>query len=162
MAMKRALAVILSIVVALSAAAAERRRVVAPPDDSLTIVFVENDSAQGSMLPAGNDAWLDLKSVARMGASKEKSIRIRHRFGVRVVRAGGAAWGTAVITAQLDSYDGRASYRLDGRPLTTATLVVDAHAAVGTVVFHTLDVEVPVSVPEGPLAASINWQVTTE
>ena len=162
MMMKRALAVILSSMVALSGAAAERRSTVARPDDSLTIVFVESDSDQGSMLPAGNDAWLDLKSVTRMGASKEKSIRMRHRFGVRVVRAGGAAWGTAMITALLDSYDGRASYRLDGRPLTTAPLVVDAHAAVGTVVFHTLDIDVPVSVPEGPLAASINWQVTTE
>jgi hypothetical protein len=162
MTMKRALAVLLTTAVALSATAAERRRTVAPPDDSLTITFVESDSNEGSMLPAGNDAWLDLKSITRMGVSKEKTIRTRHRFGVRVVRAGGAAWGTAVITALLDSYDGRATYRLDGRPLTTAPLVVDAHAAVGTVVFHTLDVEVPVSVPEGPLAASINWQVTTE
>ena len=160
--MKRALAVLLTLAVSLPGAAAERRRTAAPPDDSLTITFVESDTNQGSMLPAGNDAWLDLKSVTRMGASKEKSIRTRHRFGVRIVRAGGAAGGTAVITALLDSYDGRASYRLDGRPLTAAPLVVDAHAAVGTVVFHTLDVEVPVSVSEGPLAASINWQVTTE
>jgi len=160
--MKHALALLLTIAIALPGTAAERRRAAAPPDDSLTITFVESDSNQGSMLPAGSDAWLDLKSVTRMGSTKEKSIRTRHRFGVRVVRAGGAAWGTAVLTAMLDSYDGRATYRLDGRPLTTAPLVVDAHAAVGTVVFHTLDVEVPVSVPEGPLAASINWQVTTE
>lgn len=160
--MKSALAVILTLAVALPGTAAERRRAVAPPDDSLTITFVESESNQGSMLPAGNDAWLDLKSMTRMGASREKFIRTRHRIGVRVARAGGTAGGMAVITALLDSYDGRAAYRLDGKPLTAAPLVVDAHAAVGTVVFHTLDVEVPVSLPEGPLAASITWQVTTE
>ena len=159
--MKHALTVILAAAVTLSAAAA-RPAPAAPPDDSLTISFVESGSGDASMIPAGSDAWLDLKSVKRMGASKEKSIRTRHRFGVRVVRAGGAAWGTATITAMLDSYDGRASYRLDGKRLTNVPLVVDAHAAVGTVVFHTLEVEVPVSVAEGPLAASIIWQVTTE
>lgn len=154
---------ILTMAVTLSDAAAEHHAAVAlPPDDSLTIAFVDGDSSQGSMLPAGNDAWLDLKSVKRMGSSNEKVIRTRHRFGVRVVRAGGMAGGTAVITALLDSWDGRASYRLDGKPLTMAPLVVDAHAAVGTVAFHTLDIEVPVSVAEGPLAASITWQVTTE
>ena len=162
MTMKRALTGILMIAIALSEAAAEHRAIaVAPPDDSLTITFIEGDSNQGSMIPAGNDAWLDLKSVKRMGASNEKSIRTRHRFGVRVVRAGGAG-GSAVITALLDSYDGRATYRLDGKPLTSAPLIVDAHAAVGTVVFHTLDIDVPVSIAEGPLAASITWQVTTD
>jgi len=68
--MKRALAVLLTLAVSLPGAAAERRRTAAPPDDSLTITFVESDTNQGSMLPAGNDAWLDLKSVTRWGRRK--------------------------------------------------------------------------------------------
>jgi len=159
---KYALTVILVIAGTLPGMGAERRRAVAVPEDSLTISFVEAEASVGSMVPAGNDAWLDLKSVSRMGDSTGKVIKTRRRFGVKVVRAGAAAVGTAVISVRLDSWDGRATYRLDGRPLSAAPLVVDAHAAVGAVAFHTLDVEVPVSVAEGPLAASITWEVTTE
>lgn len=163
MTVERAIAVILLVAMTWPGLAAERRRVtLPPPDDSLSIAFVEAESNDGSMLPAGSDAWLDMKSVARMDGSNEKVIRRRHRFGVKVVRVGGMVGGTAAVSVRLDSWDGRATYRLDGRPLAGATTVVDAHAPVGTVVFHTLDVEVPVSIAEGPLAASITWEVTTE
>lgn len=159
--MKHALTLILATAVALPEWGAERHAPVAP-DDSLTIAFAESDSNDASMVPAGNDAWLDLKSVTRIGSPKEKVIRKRHRFGVKVVSAGRAAWGTAVITASLDSWDGRAAYRLDGKPLTAVPRIVDAHAVVGALVLHTLDIEVPASVAEGPLSASITWEVTTE
>ena len=153
---------ILVIIAALPAMAAGRRRAVAPPDDSLSIAFVEAGSGDGSLTGAGSEAWLDLKSVNGLGKSRERVTRIRRRIGVRVMRSGGVAWGTAVITARLESWDGRATFRLDGRSLTAIPIVVDAHAAVGTVVYHTLEIEVPISMPEGPLAASIAWEVTAE
>ncbi|MBV9493858.1 MAG: hypothetical protein JOZ54_06405 [Acidobacteria bacterium] len=159
------MALILAMAATLSGAAAERTETKPAQtvvDDSLSIAFVEGESGDGSMLPAGNDAWLDLKQVSRMAGSKEKVIRKRRRIGVRVVRAGGVAGGTAAISVHLDSWDGRATYRLDGRQLTAAPLVVDAHAPVGSVTFHTLEIEVPTTVAEGPLTAAITWEVTTD
>ena len=147
---------------ALPAAAGDRRHAVTPPDDSLSIVFVDAGSAESPMTGAGGDAWLDLKSISAHGKPVERTTRIRRRVGVRVTRAGGTQWGEAVVTVRLESWDGRATYRLDGRPLTAVPVVIDRHAAVGTVTFHTLDIEVPYSMAEGPLAASIAWEITTE
>lgn len=123
---------------------------------ALSLEFVEVDAATGP------DAWLDLKTIHHDAKSRERFTRVRRRFGIRVLRAGGAAWGTAAVTARLDAPDGRSTVRVDGRPLSLAPLVIDARAAVGAVTMHTLEVEVPDAVPEGPLAASIAWEVTTE
>jgi hypothetical protein len=138
---------------------AERRRAAAPPEETLSIVFVEAGSSDGSLKAAGREAWLDLNAVSHQGSSR--STRLRRTFGIRIERAGNATAGTAAIVARLESWDGRASYRLDGRPLTAAPFVVDAHAAVGTVTVHTLDIEVPIEAAAGPLSASVAWEVSS-
>lgn len=138
---------------------AERRRAAAPPEETLSIVFVEAGSSDGSLKAAGSEAWLDLNAVSHQGSSR--STRLRRTFGIRIERAGNATAGTAAIVARLESWDGRATYRLDGRPLTAAPFVVDAHAAVGTVTVHTLDIEVPIEAAAGPLSASVAWEVSS-
>lgn len=141
---------------------AGRRRSVAPPSIALSIEFVDVPAAGATLLTAGSDAWIDLDTVSQKAGSAGKSVRVRRQFGIRIVRAGGVSWGTAVVTAKLDSPDGRSSLRIDGKLLASAPIVVDARAAVGAMTIHTLEIEVPDSVSEGPLSASISWEVTTQ
>ncbi len=138
----------------------ERRGVTAPADDTLSIAFVEAGTSDASLAAAGSEAWLDLKTVSHHGTVKERSTRLLKTFGVRVERVGCLSFGTAAITARLESWDGRATYRLDGRTLTMAPLLVDGHATVGAVAVHTLDIEIPIAAADGPLTASINWEVS--
>jgi hypothetical protein len=139
---------------------AQRRRAAAPPEETLSIAFVEvGPGGDASLKAAGSEAWLDLNAVTHEGSAR--STKVRRKFGIRIERAGNAAAGTAAIVARLESWDGRATYRLDGRPLTAAPFVVDAHAAVGTVSLHTLDIEVPVEAAAGALSASVAWEVTS-
>ena len=158
--MKRMMiAVLVLLVSAALPVRAERRRAAAPPEETLSIVFVEVGSGDESLKAAGSEAWLDLNAVTHSGNAR--TTRLRRRFGIRIERAGNATAGTAAIVARLESWDGRATYRLDGRPLTTASFVVDAHAAVGTVTVHTLDIEVPIEAAAGPLSASVAWEVNS-
>ena len=138
---------------------AQRRRTVAPPEETLSIVFVEAGSSDGSLKAAGSEAWLELDAITHEGTAR--STKLRRKFGIRIERAGNATAGTAAIVARLESWDGRATYRLDGRPLTTAPFVVDAHAAVGTVTVHTLDIEIPIEAAAGSLSASVTWEATS-
>jgi hypothetical protein len=141
---------------------ADRRHAAAPPADALSIQFVDVPAAGATLMTAGSDAWVDLKSLSQQAGSTGKSIRVRRQFGIRLIRAGGVSWGTATVTARLESPDGRSSLRIDGRPVAAAPVVIDARAAVGATTIHTLEIEVPDSVPSGPLAASISWEVTTQ
>jgi hypothetical protein len=87
---------------------------------------------------------------------------VRRQIGIRIVRSDGTAWGTARVEARLESTDGREKVWIDGQPLTTVPLVVEAHAAVGAVTVHRIEIEVPENVPAGAISASIGWDVTTE
>lgn len=137
---------------------AGRRRAAVAPSESLSIEFVDGGSGDATMTTAGSDAWVDVKSV-----NATPALRLtRRRFGIRVVREGLITGGTAVITARIDAGDRRATLRIDGRPLTAVPLVVTAHAAVGRVTLHTLEIEIPADAPEGAFATAIAWEVTTE
>jgi hypothetical protein len=140
---------------------ADRRRATAPPINPLTIAFLDAGSSDASLTAAGSDAWLDLSTVTHQGAANERSTRIRRKFGIRVLRDGSAGRGSATITARLGSWDGRATYRLDGQTLTAALFTVDPHATFGTVTMHTLEIDIPTTESEGSLAASIQWEATS-
>lgn len=156
------LIVALAALSALPLAAAEKR-LARTETQTLSIAFVDAASSVGGTLTtANNDGWLDVQQLAHKPGSREAVTRTRKQFGIRIVQAGSLTPGTARITARLESWDGRATVKLDGRVLTAAPLVVDAHAAVGGVAMHQLEIEVPVSVAAGPLAASIAWEVTTD
>jgi hypothetical protein len=157
--MKRLMTAAILLVSAALPVSAERRRAVAPPEETLSIVFVEAGSSDGSLKAAGSEAWLELDAVTHEGTAR--STKVRRKFGIRIERAGNATAGTAAIVARLESWDGRATYRLDGRLLTAAPFVVDAHAAVGSVTIHTLDIEIPIEAAAGSLSASVTWEVTS-
>jgi hypothetical protein len=151
--MKRILPAALAIVlwVASPAKAALPRAVAAA--GALAITFVEGT---GALATSGSDAWLDLDRISG------RSGRLRRRVGVRIIRNdGGAAWGSSALTARLDAGDGRCSIRIDGRPLPPGIpLLVEAHAAVGSITWHTIEIDVPPSAPEGALTAAITWEAS--
>ncbi|HWS71046.1 MAG TPA: hypothetical protein VN605_02985 [Thermoanaerobaculia bacterium] len=159
--MKHLATILLLAFSALPLAAAEKRlaRVEA---QTLSIAFVDVAPGAGTLTSADNDGWLDVRELSHKPGSREQVTRMRRQFGIQIVRAGDITNGTARITARLESWDGRATVRLDGRVLTAVPVDVDAHAAVGSISVHQLEIEVPVSVPAGPLAASISWEVTTD
>jgi hypothetical protein len=142
--------------------AAAEKRLARTETPALTIAFVDVAPGAGTLTSAANDGWLDVRELSRKPGSREQVTRMRRQFGIRISRDGEASWGTGRITARLESWDGRATVKLDGRTLTAVPLLVDAHAVVGGVAVHQLEIEVPVSVPAGPLAASIAWEVTTD
>ena len=141
---------------------AARRRATAPPTSALSIEFVDVPAAGATLIAAGSDAWVDVKTVSQQAGLTGKSVRVRRQFGVRILRAGGVSWGTAIITARLDSPDGRSSLQIDGQTLSSTPVVVSSRAVVGAMTIHTLEIAVPDSVAAGPLAASISWEVTTQ
>jgi hypothetical protein len=140
----------------------ERRRASAPPAGTLSIEFVDVPEQGAPLIAAGSDAWIDVRTISQQAGTGGKSVRVRRRFGIRIVRAGGASWGTAVVTARLDSPDGRSSVRINGQLLASTPVVVSARAAIGAVTVHLLEIEVANTVAEGPLAASISWEATTQ
>jgi hypothetical protein len=141
---------------------AARRRAAAPQPGVLSIEFVDVPTAGTTLIAAGSDALVELNTVSQQAGSMGKSIRVRRQFGIRILRAGGVSWGTATVTARLNSRDGRASVRIDGRPVAGMPVVVDWRASVGVLTIHTLEIEVLDSVAAGPLAASISWEATTQ
>jgi len=164
--MKRLSALAITLLVLLAStrpARAEKRRATAPPsDDSVAIAFIDVDSGDASMTAAGSEAWLDLKTVTHSGVSAERVTRMRRQIGIRLERANGLASGTATISVRLESWDGRATFRIDGKQLSSAPVTIDIHLAVGPVTVHTLEIDIPVSAAEGALAASMRWEAIVE
>ncbi|MEA2237853.1 MAG: hypothetical protein QOC81_2577 [Thermoanaerobaculia bacterium] len=155
--------VVLALVLAALPLHAQRRRATAPSAGALSIEFVDVPEQGAALIAAGSDAWIDVRTISQQaGSNGGRSVRVRRRFGIRIVRAGGVLSGTAIVTARLDSPDGRSSVRIDGQPLAATPLVVSARAAVGAVMVHLLEIEVASTVAEGPLAASISWEATTQ
>jgi hypothetical protein len=156
-------ALALALTVAASPVYAARRRTVTPtPAVSLSLSIEFVDVAGTALMAAGSDAWVDLDTVSQQAGSMAKSVRIRRQVGIRVVRAGGVSWGTATVTARLNATDGRSSVRIDGQAMGAAPTVVTRRAAIGALTIHTIEIEVASSATDGPLEASIAWEVTTQ
>ncbi|MCU1244726.1 MAG: hypothetical protein JWN02_636 [Acidobacteria bacterium] len=157
----KSVALVLCLALSLPLSAA-RRRTAAPPAAALSIEFVDGWVDGATFVASGSDAWVELNTVSRQAGSMGKPLRIQRPFGIRILRAGGVSWGTAKVTARLDSPDGRSSLRIDGQILGRTPLIVSTHAVVGATTMHLLEIEVGGSVAAGPLAASISWDVTTQ
>lgn len=147
-----ALAILLALVSAISAStlqAGSRRRAVAvsPPSSDLTLTFLD-----GPVLDAGPLVWR---------GAKRKTL-VTRTVVLRIGRASREALGTATLRAFLETPDPRAQVRVDGILLGAAPRVVRRHAPIGIATTHRIEIEVPVSAPEGPLATSIGWEVTTD
>lgn len=120
---------------------------VSPPSSELSITFVDG------VLDAGTLAWT--------GGSRRSTIA-RRAISMRVGRPSRDARGTATLRAYLESDDRRAAIRVNGVTLSTIPRVVEHHAPIGVVFTQRVEIEVSINEPEGPLAASIGWEVITD
>lgn len=146
--------VLLSITFLLTPAtkAGGRQRVLAvsPPSSALSITFV--DAAAG-LLETGTIVW---RGGAKRFAVTTRTVRMR------IGEVSNDPRGTVTIRAFLEVPDPRCTIRIDGVPLTTAPRVIRTKAPIGVVLAHRIEVEVPITAADGPLQASIGWEVTTE
>jgi hypothetical protein len=147
----RATAVLLAL--ALSAgsvvSAAPRRRAVAPVPDELTITFVSRAGI------------LDLGAIAHTGRNAPRGRTMRSEtIVIRVDRRGGGR-GSATLRAYVASPDARCAIRIDGQLLGAVPVVIDPQIPIGAVTSHRIEIEVPVTAAEGPLATTIGWEAST-
>ena len=133
-----------------SAIAGGRRHATASPAaaEELTITFV-------GMSSNGNDALYDAGV-----ASRPRGVIVR-TFGVRIDSATRTI-GTAIVRAWIETNDGRSTIRIDGHPLGAQPGIIDAHAPLGHVTTHRLEIEVPANVDPGAFASSIRFEVETQ
>jgi len=145
----------ISLLVTPTLQAGGRRRAVAvpPPSSALSLTFIDSGRGDTAAIDAGTMTW--------SGGRNRFSVTTR-RFAVRIGPQSRDARGTATLRAYLETTDPRATIRIDGIVLGTTPRVIQRNAPIGIAVTHRLEIEIPVSAPEGPLAASIGWEVTTE
>jgi hypothetical protein len=143
--MRALLPILIAAFLAAPASAGGRRRsaAVSAPREEITIAFV------GVTAGSGSDALIDAGPMSHVR---------RQVFGIRLEGSG----KTATLRASLESFDARCIVRIDGIQLGTAAKVIAARAPIGSVTMHTLEIEVPPSVPEGAFAASVRWEASNE
>jgi hypothetical protein len=115
------------------------------------------------------EGFLDVGRISadgRHGTTSRRSAKgawtfTRCRVRVRVDSTSGAK-GFVNLRAFVQTDDGRARVRVDGVVLSSVPQTVDAHAIVGMAVSHTIDIEVPISAPEGQLNTAITWVADTD
>ena len=132
-----------ALVAAPASAGGRRHAAVSAPRPEIAIAFV------GVSAGSGADAVLDAGRMSHVQ---------RRAFGIRLDGPG----KTATLRASLETLDARCIVRVDGIVLGAAPRVIAAHAPLGSVTTHTLEIEVPASVPEGAFAASVRWEAETE
>lgn len=144
-----------SLVVPTHLQAGGRRRAVAatPPSSQLSLTFIESGRSSTAVVDAGTISW--------RGGRKQSTVTTR-TFGVRIGPESRESRGTATLRAYLEAPDPHATIRIDGVLLGTTPRVVQRNAPIGIAVTHKLEIEVPVTAPEGVVAASIGWEVTTD
>jgi hypothetical protein len=127
-----------------------RRRVMAvsPASPPLQLTLVGT-----SVIDAGTIVW--------RGGS-DRSTKAVRSVTLRIGEPSREARGTATIRAFVETFDRRCKLRIDGIELTTVPRVIRRHAPVGVPFTHRIEIEVPVTAADGPLDASIAWEVTTE
>lgn len=132
--------------------AGDRRRVrsVSPPSPALAITFI---GSEAGVMDTGTIVW--------RGGTKRATITTR-TVRMRIGEASAESRGNVTIRAFLETPDPRCTIRIDGVPLTTAPRVIHRNAPIGIAFTHRIEIEVPVTAAEGPLQASIGWEVTTE
>jgi hypothetical protein len=133
-----------------------RRRAVAAPHPSssgLSLTFLDSGRGDTAAIDAGTMSW--------RGGRNRFSVTTR-TFALRIGPQSSDARGTATLRAYLETADPHATIRIDGIVLGTAPRVIQRNAPLGIAVTHRLEIEVPVTAPDGAIAASIGWEVTTE
>jgi hypothetical protein len=129
-----------------------RRRTVAvsrPAQEELKITFVNVTSS-------GSEAMIDAGAMSRTRGKVTKRV-----FGIRLDAANPSEGATATLRAFLESHDGRSTIRVDGIEIGSVPKLINAQTPLGIVTTHTLEIEVPATVPQGALASSLRWEAST-
>ena len=139
-------------------AGGRRHAAASAPPEEIAISFVE---ASGK----GSEAFIDAGTLSlahtRSGRRTKAASVTTRVFGIRL-DAGSTSATTAMLSASLESYDGRSVIRIDGIELTPVARVIQAQVAIGALTMHTMEIEVPASVPEGAFGSAIRWEATTK
>jgi hypothetical protein len=158
--MKALLPILIAAFLAAPAVAGGRRRAaVSEPREEITIAFVGVTSGSGSdgLIDAGPMSGVRRRCHRCPSGGVDAALHTT-LFGIRLDGLG----KTATLRASLESFDGRCIVRVDGIELGTAAKIIAARTPLGSVTTHTLEIEVPASVPEGAFATSVRWEVTAE
>ncbi|HYO76985.1 MAG TPA: hypothetical protein VE010_11020 [Thermoanaerobaculia bacterium] len=137
----------------LQAGGRQRAVAVTPPPSGLSLTVLETGRASTAVVDAGTISW--------RGGRRRYSVTAR-TFAMRIGAASREARGTATVRAFLETPDPHATIRIDGIVLSATPRIVQRNAPIGIAVTHRLEIEVPVSAPEGAVAANIGWEITTE
>jgi len=141
------------IVLALYVHAGGRQRAMAVSSPSASTVAIAFLDANGGAIDAGTMTW--------QGGSRRSLVTTR-LVTMRLGAPSHERLGTATLRAFLETPDPRATIRIDGVTLTTTPRLIQAGAPIGIPFSHRIEIEVPLSAPEGPLQASIGWEATTD
>jgi hypothetical protein len=133
--------------------AARPRRTAAAVAGEVTITFTGHGAAGAGLVDFGSVSHAEPK------APKGKTVR-RESITILVSRADGIR-GTATLQAWLTAPDPRCIIRVDGIILGNVPVIVDPQVQIGAETVHRIEIEVPVTAANGPLASAIQWEVTT-
>ena len=112
-------------------------------------------------MSGGANGIVDAGTIVWRGGSKRSAVSTRTVI-LRIGEPSRESRGTATVRAFLETFDPRCTIRIDGVPLTTVPRVIRRQAPVGIAFTHRIEIEVPRTAADGPLQASIAWEVTTE
>jgi hypothetical protein len=128
------------------------------PVDELRLVFLDADDRAPVRQGADDDATIDVGRVVAARCPSRGCLRtvVRRQFRLRVdARATAARFARTQAFLQNDVPGHRV--RIDGRLLSSTPQLIDTAVPLGVAVAHTLEIEVPVTEPEGMLADHIVW-----
>ena len=135
----------------LSAGGRRRAVAVSPASSQLSVTFVDALESPAGFVDAGTIVWR---------GGRNAFTATKRTFGMRIGQPSREARGTATVRAFLETADLHCTIRLDGIVLTAVPQVIQLQAPIGVVVTHRLQIEVPVTAPEGALNTSIGWEIT--
>jgi hypothetical protein len=137
---------------AVAAALDRRSRVI-----EIIVVGDAEDGVAGApnVVELGRVSYRPPTGAARSAARGSPAVTLLRR--VVTVRIGTERTGFAPLRAHLQTVDGRCRIRVDGTTLTAVPQVIDPLAPLGQAVAHVLEIEIPTTATEGPVAASISW-----
>jgi hypothetical protein len=132
-----------------------------PAIDELRLVFLEADPGAPVRPGAGDagEATIDVGRLSAAGCPARGCVRtaVTRSFRMRVDGIATAARAARTYAFVEDGVPGH-RVRIDGRLLTAGPQLIDAAIPLGMAMTHTLEIEVPVSEPEGPLRETIGWR----
>jgi len=99
--------------------------------------------------------------MAWHGGAK-RSVVSKRAVLMRIGEASRDALGTATLRAFLETPVAGAVIRVNGTVISTAPQIIQRHVPIGVPITYRIELEVPLSAPEGPIHAAIAWEASTE